>query len=60
MNPDTALTPFTNINLKLIAHLNIKLLKDNIQSLSIDDVGYEGDFLASTAKASSMKGKLIS
>lgn len=60
MNPDTALMPFTNIYLKLIAHLNIKLLKDNIQSLSIDNVGYEGDFLASIAKASSMKEKLIS
>lgn len=56
MNIHTALITITNINLKLIAYLNvkhkaIKLLKDNIQNLSIDDVGYEGDFLFSTPTA---------
>ena len=55
MNLDTALTPFTNINLKLIAYLNIKhktikLLEDNRENLSIDNVGYEGDFFASKPK----------
>ena len=55
MNLDTDLTPFTNINSKLITYLNvkcktIKLLEDNIGE-NLYDFGYEDDFLALPPKA---------
>ena len=55
MNLDTNLTPFKNINSKLITDLNakhetIKLLEDNIGE-NLDNLGMINDFLDITPKA---------
>lgn len=59
MNLDPNLTPFTKVNPKWIANLNvkckmIKVLEDYIGEI-LDDLGYGNNFLHTTPKSCSMK-----
>ena len=61
INLDPDLTPFTKINSKRIIALDvnwkiIKHLEDNIEE-NLDELVYGNDFLDTTPKAGSIKGK---